>query len=300
MNNRILNSYNVDEGRAIYAYNSSILINSTSFTNNTGGVIYVEECIIYIYNTSFTNNNAAGADSWPGVVIFASNSSFNISNSKFAFNRGNSGGVILTGQSPTSLSQFNITNCIFTSNSARIGGVLRAYFPATFVIINSSFTNNRVVNSGGVLFSSSVCVFNASNSNFSDNSAGVFSGTIAGYESVYNFEGCTISRSSADQYGGVIYLIQGSSTFANYFFDSNLESIYSNITFWGKMKFENNSERQNKRDIIELFSPALLEGGAITSFQSIVYFNGRNQFIEQQSKKWWGIVYYRESDVHKR
>ena len=50
------------------------------------------------------------------------------------------------------------------------------------------------------------------------------------------------------------------------------------------------------KDIIELFSPALLEGGAITSFQSIVYFNGETNLSNNRARN-GGALYITESQM---
>ena len=67
------------------------------------------------------------------------------------------------------------------------------------------------------------------------------------------------------------------------------------MTFDGTIKFEKNAEPQDKTNVYN-FILARQEGGAITSFQSMLYFNGETSLSENEARN-GGALYATESKV---
>ena len=69
----------------------------------------------------------------------------------------------------------------------------------------------------------------------------------------------------------MFYTHKGYSTFQ--YNSGSLYAFNSNLTFSGKSKFENSVEPSSKTSL------ALRDGGALTSFQSTVIFNGETSLL---------------------
>ena len=290
-NENDMESYNSYSKGVIFSHGSSVFIDHSKFVSNSasyGGVFYAQNCSIEIANTNFTNNQADYAG-----VIYVSNSSCVINNSTFISTRGNYvGGVVFTELKGGSTAKFNITNSNFSGNSARFSAGALFAVSGTFVINYSNFVNNSVISEGlgtGGVFSCSLgCTLKVSKSTFSGNSADLIGGALLVVKSVLSVEDSTFSTNRADQYGGTILIIDSSSNFVSSNFSDNMGSFYvyySNVTFSGKTNFDDNTEStSNKTGVF-----ARHEGGAITSFQSNIYFNGETSLWNNQVRD--GVQY---------
>ena len=233
-------------------------ITNSSFNNNSGKVFMIFGGSFKITNSTFNNNNYDGAGaSTTGGVIFAHAGSFNITDCIFDNNRADFGGVLsATGGS------YNITSSSFNHNSATTyGGVMYIRFGPSIDIMSSTFTTNKA-NVGGVIWSqSAISTININNSSFNNN--------------------------SADNYGGIMFTLQCSTHITDSTFQYNSGSLYTfngNLTFNGKSKFKSSVEPSNKTSL------TLEEGGALTSFQSTVVFNGKISLLNNRARQGGAIL----------
>ena len=267
-------------GGVIATFGGSFNITSSTFTNNSaayGGVTYTSDGSCNITNTTFTNNSAAAA----GGVMVTLKGSLNITNSIFT----NNSAVVVGGVMFTNLGSFNITSSTFFNNSAANGGVMSSY-ATSFIINRSTFTNNSAAEWGGVVASSGGS-YSITSSSFTTNKANV--GGVFNSEKVQSF---TINNSSfntntADSYGGIMFTRQCSIHIADSTFQYNSGSLYifnGNLIFSEQSKFENCVEPSSKTSL------ALQEGGALTSFQSTVIFNGETSFLNNQASQGGAIL----------
>ena len=267
-------------GGIMYAFHGSlnITITSSSFTNSAGGdeVMYIEvrHGSFDIANSIFNNNS--------GAVFTSFGGSFKFTNSTFNNNDGANGGVIFTYAG-----SFNITNCIFENNCADNGGVLYAT-RGSFNITSSSFNNNSATNYGGVMYTLLDRSINITSSSFTTNKA-KFGGVIwsQSVHSMININNSSFNNNSADSNGGIMFTLQCSTHITDSTFQYNSGSLYTfngNLTFSGKSKFENSIEPPNKTSL------TLEDGGALTSFQSSVIFNGETSLLNNQARQGGAIL----------
>ena len=294
-------------GGVLLAYKSIISISQCIYSNNTalyGGVMTTVESSVDIDTSIFSKNVAATYYSCG--VMHASGGSFNITSSTINNNSAlqTYGGVMLTfGGS------FNITSSTFNNNSATYGGVMYT-FGGPFNITNSNFNNNSATMDGGVMETRSHGSLNIASSTFINNTAGWYSGVIyirngpliitnsifttnkapfGGAISSLDVQLFTITNSSfnnntADSYGGIMFTIQSSIHITDSTFHYNSGSLYTlngNLTFSGKSKFEKCVEPSNKTSLILQG----YEGGALTSVQSTVTFNGETTLLNNQARQ---------------
>ena len=256
--NSIFTDSATTNGGVMFTYNGSLSINNCTFTNNTvhqsGGVIWTQGGSFDITNGTFTTNTA-GVD---GGALIAWGGSFNISNSTFTNNAAafNGGVIYSTGGS---LIIFNVTYSTFINNIAIYGGGI-VVTSGSVKVANSTFTNNIAAYIGGVLFISEGSLY-IKNSSFKNN--------------------------MADSYGGTIFMVESSTHITDSTFHCNSGSLYTlsgNLTFSGQSKFENGFEPSNKTSL------ALGEGGALTSFQSTIIFNGETSLLNNQARQGGAIL----------
>ena len=255
--NSIFTNSNASNCGVIFTINGSLSINNSTFISNTargsGGVMYTSGGSFEITNSTFTNNTAG----WNGGVMDTTGGSFDISNSTFTNNTaGFLGGVIYTYGGT-----FNVTNSTFTNNNATFGGGVTVSAKASFNITNSTFTNNTAAEYGGVLH-------------------------VEGGGSLYVKDSC-FKYNSADISGGIMFALDSIAHITDSTFHHNSGSLYTfggNLTFSGQSKFENCSEPSNKTSL------TLKEGGALTSFQSTVVFNGETSLLNNQARQGGAIL----------
>ena len=269
-------SYNrAIQAGVIASKHSSVTITNSKFNDNaaqhTGGVIHTYKHLYSIYSSTFTNNIAAAA----AGVMHTTESILSISSSTF---RNNSvtfdilmvlfesalsfanNGRSFGGVMQSSKTLFNITDSTFTDSSATSGGVIHAN-ETSLNIANCNFTNNKAA-VGGVMYTF-------------DRSSLIVAGSILSHNTV--------------DFGGVLITIGGSLNITNSIFNHNFGSLYtysSNITFSGYMKFINCTEPPNKTNDVITHQ----EGGAITSYQSVLFFTGETSMLNNQANNGGAIL----------
>ena len=279
-----------------YSSNNNIIINVSQFQNNsatTGGVLASYSNNNITINASQFQNNSA---TYGGVLRSYSSNNITINASQFQNNSATLyGGVLFSSSS--SIITMNASE--FHNNSATYGGVLDSS-NSNITINASEFHNNSATLGGGVLFSSSSSIITMNASEFHNNSATDEGGVLRSYSSTITIVGTSIFTKNVSPIGAVIYssddskiqhhnylLIDnnwadryaviylsdsdfighgsGNITFSNN--SGSLVAFNSNITFMGYARFENNQPPQT-------ITGDFQEGGAITLFQSNIFFDG--------------------------
>ncbi len=291
-------------GGAIFAFNNTIEISFSKFENNSaedsGGAIFaVQSSIIDMNHNVFSHNSAfwgGGISSKSsavlikasefhhnyadiGGVLYSSNSTFAIVKSRF---HSNTGGALALYTSAVS-----IETSMFYDNNGGDGGVI---FSANFSIdANGStstvgqhsctikikackFYDNWASSQGGVLESSN-CAITIIGSNFTNNFSPVWSIIFAGKGSKIHHSNLLIDMNLAEY--SVLYIFDSEfkeqHDSKNFTFSSNLGSLLafsSNVTFVSYVVFANNQPAPKN------YTGNFREGGAITLFQSTVFFDG--------------------------
>ena len=215
VNNCLFNNVSSQKSSVIYNSASNFInlyLKNSIFTNNNAykGIVLLYGSCAQLYNTTFNNNKAtimAGC-------IYLEKSSMNVNLSTFINNSvlKGTGGVFYVYDS-----DLFVNNSIFSNNYALFGGV------ATFLngsgdgeeiteskhnstIINSSFTNNKVLYDGGVFFDV-YSNLDIRSSNFTNNSARN-GGSIYGDYSKININNTIFKNNTATYFGGSIYTNQ--------------------------------------------------------------------------------------------
>ena len=298
-------------GGVIFTINGSFIITCSTFSNNSatynggvmvtsGGAFNINSCVFTtniatqwggfmgthggsfnITNSMFTNTAAAD-----GGVMFTINASLSINNSTFNGNNvRNEGGV-----GYTSGGSFNITNNTFTNNTAVLSGGVFYSSGGSFNITNSAFINNTAIYGGGIKVQSSGSV-KIANSTFTNNTAANFGGVLLVSQggSLY-IKNSSFKNNIADSYGGIIFTVESSTHITDSTFHYNSGSLYTlngNLTFTGQSKFDNCFEPSNKTSLTGL---TVKEGGALTSVQSTVIFNGETSLLNNQARQSGAIL----------
>ena len=159
---------------AMWAYQSNLTIDQSTFTNNYccysgGGALYIESgTAIHIINSNFSNNEVTGG--YAGGTVYLDAVEATIADSYFCENvAGLYGGAVSASANP-----FNITNCYFTDNvvpSSIMGGG-GAIFAYRVSILTDSYFNNNTAGyiCGAVVVEGEATV---TDSYFSNNIAGI-------------------------------------------------------------------------------------------------------------------------------
>ena len=296
-------TFNNNSGGVIYTSDGSFNITSSTFNNNSatyGGVMVTSDGSFNITNSTFNNNSATY-----GGVMVTLDGSFNITNSTFNNNSADYGGVIYTsdgsfnitsstfnnnsaaggGVMRTSGGSFNITSCTSNNNSAAQWGGVICTSDGSFNITSSTFNNNSA-DSGGVMspFEGS---FNITSSTFNNNKANV--GGVIRSQDVQSFtiNNSSFNNNSADRYGGIMFTYQSSIHITDSTFHYNSGSLYTfngNLTLSGQSNFDNCVYQSNKTPLTRQ------EGGALTSFQSTITFNGETSLLNNQARQGGAIL----------
>ena len=265
------NSATYDGGVLFSFSNNNIIINASQFHNNSatsGGVLFSYSNNNIIINASQFQNNSATYDG--GVLFSFSNNNIIINASQFQNNSATDEGGVLY---PFSSNNITINASQFQNNSATFGGVLYSSSSNNITINASEFHTNSATTYGGVLFSRSSTITIVGTSIFTKNASPIGAVIYSSDDSkIQHHNYLLIDNNWADRYA-VIYL--SDSDFIghgseNVTFSNNLGSLVafnSNITFMGYARFENNQPSQTITGDIQ-------EGGAITLFQSNIFFDG--------------------------
>ena len=286
-----------------------IKITDCSFISNTPGVNserhYARE---FIKNSSILRELGLEEDDLISVggALLITSSSVSVNNAKFVFNEAEIGGVMLAYKSIITVIQctysynralhggvmatidgsFNISSSTFMNNSATLAGGVMVTSDGLFHITNSSFTNNHAVERGGVM-ATAYGSFTITYSIFTSNKANVGGVIISEHVRLFNINYSSFNNNTADRHGGIMFTLQCSTQITGSTFHYNLGSLYTsngNLTFSGQSKFVNCVEPSMKTLL------AHQEGGALTSFQSTVTFNGETSFLNNQARQGGAIL----------
>ena len=186
----------------------------------------------------------------------------------------------------TSDGSFNITCSTFNNSVAESkGGVMHTSY-GSFKITDSTFSNSAAYH-GGVMYIEGGS-FNITNSCSCKNSAAFRGGVMVTFaESFIIINNSSFNNNTANRYGGIMFNLESSTHIIDTTFHYNSGSLYTfngNLTFSGQSRFDNCAETSNKTTL------TLQEGGALTSFQSIVIFNGETSFFNNQAKQGGAIL----------
>ena len=261
--NQFHDNYATNSGGVLHSWSSTMTIKASHFHANNatydGGVLYSSSSSTITIEASEFHDNYAGS---AGGVLYSDNSTIIIEGNRFHDNSALTWGGVLLSDSST----ITIEGSGFYDNNARRGGVLNSD-GSTITIEGSGFHHNNATDKGGVL-ESDCDIITIAGSNFTNNVSPI--GAIiyaASRPIIYSF--LLIDNNKADRYA-VIYLSDSEFIGNDLFFSSNVGSLVafnSNITFTGYATFVNNTPSQTD-------SGDFQEGGAITLFQSNVFFDG--------------------------
>ena len=280
------------DGGVLTSISSNSTIEASRFHGNNalhGGVLESITGTTTIEASEFHNNNATN-----GGVMDSQSSTIIIKSSEFDDNRATyEGGVGLNFFG----SNITIESSGFYRNSAMLGGVLFSINYNTITIESSEFHNNSATSWGGVLYSTSSTI-KIGGSKFTKNNSPI-GGVIYAIDNskIQHHSYLLIDNNSANRYA-VIYLsdseLRGNNS-ANVTFSRNLGSLVafnSNITFNFMIHaiFVNNQAPQTTTVDFQ-------EGGAITLFQSNVYFDGLCN-LEHNLAENGGAIYSTESKLY--
>ena len=256
-------------GGVLFSDSSTITIEASEFHNNSanfaGGVLLSNSSTITIKASEFHNSTSAIY----GGVLVSNSSIITIEASKFHNNSATFTGGVLVSNSST----ITIETNEFYDNSATYGGVGSSEFQSNIKIEASGFHNNNATNQGGVLHSDN-SIISIGSSNFTNNVSPIGAVIYArsGSKIQHNHSYLLMDDNLADRYA-VIYLFDsefvGYDSENEFTISNNLGSLVafnSNITFTGYVTFVNDQPPQTASDGFQ-------EGGAITLFQSNVFFD---------------------------
>ena len=277
-------------GGAIIATNSTVEINQSRFEDNQadwGGAIFAEQdSIINMSGNVFVSNNAIG-----GGVLASINGTITIDRSEFQDNNASYGGALFSINSTITIDRSE-----FQDNNASYGGALFS-INGTITIEGSGFHGNNATVSGGVLdFDSSIIMIAGSNftNNVSPIGAIIYAVFGSMIQHIHSF--LLVDNNKADRYA-VIYLLDSEffgDDSGNVTFSNNLGSLVafnSDITFTGYVTFVNNTPSQT-------VSGDFQEGGAITLFQSNIFFDGECNNLEHNHAENGGAIHSTESKLY--
>ena len=274
------------EESVLESINSTVTIEASEFNGNrvTGdGILAIANSTITIKTSEFDSNIVLNG------VLSSFNSTVTIEASEFSENFA-SEGSILTFTNSTIM----IEASKFDDNIGSDGGVL-SLSGSSVTIKGNRFDSNNA-DSGGVLSSTGSTIITVSDTNFTNNSSpGVGAVIIALEDSRIQYHGyLLIDKNSADDYA-VIFLIgsefRAGNSSGNFTFSNNFGSIVafnSNMTF-SDVKFVANQPSK--------ITTAFQEGGAITLFQSNVFFDGKCIFEHNQAEN-GGAIHSAESKLY--
>lgn len=210
---KLLNNVAQGDGGAIHAESSSIVhLSSCLISNNAanyGGAIYAHQgAQIEITDCTFSGNSASTVSTAFGGAIAAfgwsSPTAINIRNSLFSNNTTvGYGGAIFAGPGV----EANVIDSVFEGNVAHTGGAIRIQAGSSqFSSLNvarSEFSNNHAWVYAAAVYTEGNVTFDAINSAFSNNQAGVEGGAFFFYSGTVNLNSIMASGNHASS-GGVM------------------------------------------------------------------------------------------------
>ena len=268
-------------GGVMFTHGGTFNIANSMFTDNIAfdiGVMYTDGGTFNITNCMFTENRANNS----AGIMYVKEGTFNINKSMFTHNMANYCGGVMT----TNWGTIHIDNSMFMDNTANyIGGVI-CTFDGTFNINNSMFIGNTASYYGGIICTFNG-TFNVNNSDFTNNTAYAIGGVAWVTRGSFKVTNGTFSYNRAETYGGIMFSSESPTHISDSVFQNNSGSIYtfnSNLNFGGITTFESCVEPDNKTSL------TLQEGGAVTSFQSTVTFNGETTLSNNQARQGGAIL----------
>ena len=225
------NNYASLAGGAMFIYNSSLSVSSTTFENNVaviGGAISSRNSILNAEYSHFKNNSVLNKTvGFGGGLYLYGNSTMKISNVLFSECHASFGGAIAANLSQiimasTSLiantgsatylfeeNSVDINNCTFFNNSTPFnGGAILCAIHCDVKMVDSNFNKNRAVGGGGSVFVNKIknmSKFTVHNCSFSYNMAYVGGAMYVKY-SDFSISNSNYSNNIGTE-GGVIALV---------------------------------------------------------------------------------------------
>ena len=264
--NRFLFRYiDTGDGGVLYSRNSDIIINGSHFCGNNasfGGVLYSENGNITVNESFFCKNSAE-----VGGVLYSNSSNIFIDSSQFDSNTAMWGGVI------DSFPSINVTikNSQFTNNKVTSGGAALRSNIGYITIKNSRFHNNTSDRQGGVLHFFE-CQVTIEECQFNNNKA-LQGSVLYSLESTINALSLLIESNTANNHG-TFYLSESTILLSETTFSNNIGSLLATATIVNFTHFNS----FNNCTTSQLSRSNFREGGALTAFQSTVYFEGTTTF----------------------
>ena len=318
INTSMFQNNTAGNGGVLLSYNSSITINASVFQNNTadkGGVLWSHYSTVTI-NASIIQNNIAGI---AGGALMSFNSTITINASTFQNNTASEyeGGVLLSysntitinasmfqnntsaGKGGVLASYYSIIiidTSIFQNNTADQGGALSPYHNSKVTIEASEFDSNSAATGGGVLDSHNNTTITIRCSNFTENSSPIGAVIAAGRSSKIQYHNYLLIANNTVEKYAIIYLLDsqfkgghsGNITISNNL--GSLMAFNSNVNISGYAIFVNNQPPQTAIDNFQ-------EGGAITLFQSNIFFDGKCN-LEHNHAKNGGAMHSTDSKLY--
>ena len=288
------NSNKANEGGVIASQESKINMDGCTFSSNSaillGGVLSTYHSGNVTIKRSQFNKNTV---SYGGGALHVYNSTIHIDECLFLSNRATIGGALLIVNSNST-----IKSCQFLHNTALLDG--EGYRDQIIQIYGTSYFYNTA-NHGGALFisNSSVSILKSSANSSSEtlltyNKARRGAALYTLNSTLTTHALVTVTENSATEYSAV-YVIESIGHFMGMLVISNnigsLLVYNSNITFTGKTVFQNCSPVQENSSMANFE-----EGGAITLYQSNVFFEGKCR-VEHNEARNGGAMLVTESKV---
>ena len=278
-------------GGVLNTQSGRLFLELTNFTSNvatTGGVLWIEDATVNNFLSTIFDGNLAEVD---GGVIYSQRSKTNFRENIFVNNRAdnNGGTMFIDGGS------ILIRKTKFFNNSAgNDGGVIKSYLMDSASIEQCVFTSNEAEHDGGVIYADQ-CVTNINKTLFEGNKANA-GGVMRIEQGNTSLSKSTLIHNEASA-GGVIWakrenissirlnvthnhgnfcvmqLITSECVFSSILYSNNTASILaqdSSVYIDGKSSLTNNVHPPHMNYYID----KVLEGGALTAFQSRIFLRG--------------------------
>ena len=249
-------------GGAVLAKEANITIIGITLTENSadidGGVLHTRQTVTKIVGANFSNNSADNN----GGVMYTHGGETTIINTAFNQNSaGNDGGIIRSY-----LSNLRIYESHFITNWAENYGGVFYIDQSNLTIDESAFMKNRA-SAGGVLQAEqgTLMINQSSLSNNTANTGGVM---------WINQATVNIRLTNMTANRGIIsavFLLETTNLWSNVLFSNNEGTI---LAFGSSVTIVDSALTHNKQPTQWTYIHKLLEGGAITTFQSDVILNG--------------------------
>ena len=301
------------KGGVLNTQSGRLFLELTNFTSNvatSGGVLWIEDATATKFFSTIFDGNLAEVD---GGVMYSQRSNTNFSGTIFVNNRAdNNGGTMFIDGGSTL-----IKNSTFFNNSAgNDGGVIKSYLMDSASIEQCVFTSNEAKYDGGVI-NIDQCVISINKTLFQGNKANA-GGVLRIEQGNTILSKLTLIHNEASA-GGVIWakrasissmhlnvthnhgdfcvmqLITSECVFSSISYSNNTASILAQDSFVhidGESSLTNNVHPPHMNYYIN----GVLEGGALTAFQSRIFLRGVCEFQNNSGIK-GGALNVIHSDV---